>query len=118
MVVTPQEAARTLLERAEARARDLEARREAVLRRIPELAAALRESFGATEVWLFGSLAWGGFREGSDVDLAVRGVRPARIDEAMVEAWRRLDQEVDVVDMDTLSSEFRARIEREGTRLA
>ncbi|MDI3280782.1 MAG: nucleotidyltransferase domain-containing protein [Bacillota bacterium] len=38
-----------------------------------EFRRLLKERYGAQRVFLYGSLAWGGFREGSDLDLLVEG---------------------------------------------
>jgi predicted nucleotidyltransferase len=45
---------------------------------VPRLAEHLRVRHGAVRVWLFGSLAWGGFTPGSDIDLAAEGLPPGR----------------------------------------
>jgi len=39
-----------------------------------DIAAMLKERYGAGEVYLYGSLAWGGFDEHSDIDLFVVGL--------------------------------------------
>ena len=62
-----------------ARLTDLERKREEALReRAREkarlVADVLKKKFGARQVILFGSLARGDFREGSDIDLLVEGI--------------------------------------------
>ena len=67
-------AAREML-RTPARARQQQAARLAaeVRARLPGVAARFQEECGATEVWLFGSLAEGRFDLDSDCDLALAG---------------------------------------------
>ncbi|MFN2378241.1 MAG: nucleotidyltransferase family protein [Candidatus Binatia bacterium] len=70
------------------------------------------------KVWLFGSRASGGAREGSDIDVAVLpldSIRPgvfASIRDALEESpvpWN-----VDLVDLTTASPALRANVEKEG----
>lgn len=63
-------------------------------------AAAVLTAAGAREVYLFGSAAEGGMREGSDVDLAVSGLPPETFFRAMGQAARELDRPLDMVDLD------------------
>ena len=67
---------------------------------ICKAAAALRAA-GAREVYLFGSVAQGKLREGSDIDLAVVGL-PARVFfRAMAEAHAALgSRNLDLVDLE------------------
>ncbi|NLG84639.1 MAG: nucleotidyltransferase domain-containing protein [Firmicutes bacterium] len=39
------------------------------------VAELLKNKYGARAVFLYGSLAWGGFHEASDIDLLVQGFR-------------------------------------------
>jgi predicted nucleotidyltransferase len=59
------------------------------------LAVLLRDRYGATRVVLTGSLARGDFRRGSDLDLAVAGIRPDAIfgAGASLEYLHRVQQE-------------------------
>src|SRR6185436_16182882 len=81
--------ARTFLARV---TRELEgtSRRADALRAGARQASELLRTFGATEVWLFGSLAWGEPHEGSDVDLLVEGMPAASWPEAVREVERLL----------------------------
>lgn len=63
-------------------------------------AAEMLKSFGATDVYLFGSLAKGNFREDSDIDLAVSGIPPEKFFEAMGRAEDVLNREIDLIDLD------------------
>jgi predicted nucleotidyltransferase len=63
-------------------------------------AAETLKSFGATDVYLFGSLAKGTFRSNSDIDLAVSGIPPEKFFEAMGRAEDVLKREIDLIDLD------------------
>jgi predicted nucleotidyltransferase len=82
-----------------------------------ELAAILLANLPGRRVWVFGSRAKGRrVRRFSDLDLAVEGegitLRDAALlDEALDES--RLPFKVDIVQLTTLTPEFRARIEPE-----
>jgi predicted nucleotidyltransferase len=63
-------------------------------------AANTLRTFGATEVYVFGSFANGTFREDSDIDLAVSGIPPEKFFEAMGRAEDVLNREIDLIDLD------------------
>ena len=63
-------------------------------------AAELLVDMGATEVFVFGSAARNELRPESDVDLAVRGLPPARFFAAASKATDALDRPVDLMDLD------------------
>jgi predicted nucleotidyltransferase len=117
MPITPEAAARALVERATVEHQQLEQRRQANLASLPAAARALRAAYGARRVVLFGSLAWGGFHWRSDVDLAVAGVPADLVGRAMAEASRIAGVTVELFDLDALPESFRARILAEGTEL-
>jgi predicted nucleotidyltransferase len=110
---TPADAVRRLRERllhrsaaersAEASAREL----------LPELAGALRNA-GARRVVLFGSLAAGRFREGSDIDLAVSGL-PERVLASFEHDFTvRAGRPVELSNLDRMPSALRENVERFG----
>jgi predicted nucleotidyltransferase len=115
MPVTPESAAASLtrreaLERVqrEQRAASLRDRARAIVRH--HLPAGAR-------AWLIGSLAWGGFGEGSDVDVVVEQVPAqdaARLEVALVRALRI---DADVLHLEELPEPFRERVRREGVPL-
>jgi len=70
------------------------------LRKAIERAAAVLKSYGASEVYVFGSASAGKMREGSDVDLAVSGLPPAVFFRAMSRAADALGRELDLIDLD------------------
>jgi predicted nucleotidyltransferase len=65
--------------------------------------AALLRSAGAREVYVFGSVATGKFREGSDIDLAVSGLPSASFFGTLAQLTDLLDRPVDLVDLDDVS---------------
>ena len=70
------------------------------LREAIQRAAAVLKSYGAREVYVFGSAAAGKLHEGSDVDLAVSGMSPAVFFRAMSRAADALGRELDLIDLD------------------
>ena len=62
--------------------------------------AALLRAAGAREVYVFGSVATGRNRKGSDIDLAVSGLPPASFFPALARLGDLFDRPVDLVDLD------------------
>lgn len=113
----PEELARTLVERHAERRRQSRVSGESLrgdLRRVVGEELAGRRFRRA---WLVGSLAWGGFDLGSDVDLVVEGL--AEADAAAL--WDHLSAElgarVDLLRLESLPSDFANRVKREGEPL-
>ncbi len=71
-------------------------------------------SKGCSEVYLFGSIGAGIGRDGSDIDIAVRGLRPEQFFRVYGELLTRLRHEVDLVDLD-LQSDFARLLEETGS---
>lgn len=67
-------------------------------------AAHTLKSFGATDVYLFGSFAKGDYRKDSDIDIAVSGIPPEKFFEAMGRAEDVLNREIDLIDLDEKNS--------------
>ncbi len=65
------------------------------------------------EVFLFGSLAEGQVREGSDIDLAVRGCPSGMFFRVLGKLLLELDHPVDLVDLDR-EDDFAKYLKREG----
>ena len=61
-------------------------------------------SKGCSEIYLFGSLGSGASRVTSDIDIAVRGIRPEEFFAIYGELMTRLQHEVDLVDLDLQAS--------------
>lgn len=82
-------------------------------------ARLLRERYGVSRVRVFGSLVHGRwFHPGSDIDLAVEGLKPADYWEAVTAVLFLDDQvTVDLVDRAVCRPEIWAVVEREGVDL-
>ena len=97
----------------------MQQRREHLLHRVGEAAAAIKARYGAERVVLFGSLAhaaW--FVPNSDVDLAVEGLK----NEDYWGAWRLVeeiigDRTVDLVELETAGESLKQSIQRHGIDL-
>ena len=63
-------------------------------------AAEVLKSFGATDVFLFGSVAKGTDTKHSDIDLAVTGIPPERFYEAIGDTFGAIRREIDIIDLD------------------
>lgn len=102
--------------RLDARAREARARREAheAATRAQVLALLRATLPPEASAWLIGSLAWGGFGERSDVDVVVRGLEPAQAVRLERELARAAQAPVDLLDLDSLPADFRARVLEEG----
>ena len=72
---------------------------------------------GAKRVFLFGSVARGEARPGSDVDLACEGLPPGRFFEALGKLLLCTGKDVDLVDLDKAAAPLRKRLEKEGVLL-
>lgn len=83
---------------------------------LPQLADGLRR-LGASEVWLFGSLATGTCTAGSDVDLAVVGLPRAAYFDALAELMASVQAPVDLVRLEDAPRSLVARVHAEGRRL-
>jgi predicted nucleotidyltransferase len=121
VTATPQDLARTFVERERRRIEALEARRGEVVARLREVAPGLAERLGASRIYLFGSMAWSNVHEGSDVDIALEGIPADRHFKAWAvveEELRGVGVEVEVVLLEELDPDFRERIVHEGMRLA
>jgi predicted nucleotidyltransferase len=82
------------------------------------IAKGLGERFGAKKVILFGSLSRGEQGTTFDIDLAVKGIAPARFFEAVAFATgQSLKWELDLVDIDDCGLSLRTVIEKEGVLL-
>ncbi len=88
--------------------------------KLPTLISVLREQFGATHIKVFGSLTnKQRYTRRSDIDIAVWGVLPERLSEA-IEVLNELSQDikVDLVDPQYCRSEtLKKTIEEEGIEL-
>jgi predicted nucleotidyltransferase len=91
------------------------ARRGDLLRgRARQAAGLLVTQFGATRVWLFGSLAWGAAHPGSDVDLLVEGLPASAWNEATRVVEEIVATAVDLVRVEEAACGLSERVRREG----
>lgn len=81
-------------------------------------ARLLVEEFGVTRVVVFGSLARGRFREGSDIDLAVEGLPPSEFIRADARLAWELSLPIDLKPLDECSPLLRRHIDEDGIELA
>lgn len=116
MPVTVAEIARTLRERSAADRRRAETRARGLSERLTLVAADLKER-GATNVWLFGSLAEGRPTLESDVDIAVEGLPADRCFDALTTASELLGTRVDLVSLERAPTSLRQRVLETGVRL-
>lgn len=102
------------IRRAERVLREREERRRHLLAAARAAAQALHDEFGATRVWVFGSLTRPWFHEGSDVDLAVEGIAPDRTGVAWDRAIEVVGGPVDLVAIEEADEGLRRRILESG----
>jgi predicted nucleotidyltransferase len=104
---------RRLAEEREARG---EERRAALEGFLPKAKEILLER-GASAVWVFGSVAMGGTRADSDLDLATLGLPGEAYFEALGELLRALPCDVDLVRLEEAPESLRERVRAEGRGL-
>jgi predicted nucleotidyltransferase len=85
--------------------------RDEIQSEVERVVKALK-SFGAREVYLFGSAAAGQMGESSDLDFAVSGLPPRDFYRAVTRAMRAAGSPVDVVDLD-LATPFTRHLRQE-----
>jgi predicted nucleotidyltransferase len=81
-----------------------------------ETAARILLAAGATEVFVFGSLARGQGRPESDLDIAVRGLPPEKFFRTMSEVTFAVSRPFDLIDLDE-ENPFTEYLEKEGELL-
>ena len=102
--------------RARERGGRVEARRASVSGALPALVALL-VARGVRRVWLFGSFAWGGAHEGSDVDLAVEGLPADALWPAQGQLLGAAPCSVDLVRIEEAPPALASRIRGKGRLL-
>ncbi len=100
-----------------------EARTRAAWQEAERLARILRDDFGATRVWVFGSLAQHvkglrRFRLDSDIDLAVEGIPAERFFAAYGRLLASSEFSIDLIDLVDCSPALRESVRRDGIPLA
>ncbi len=66
-----------------------------------ESAIAILRKYGVSEIYLFGSLADGTYHENSDIDIAVKGLKPELFLKAYADLSFNINKSVDLLNMDT-----------------
>lgn len=69
---------------------------------------------GATEVFIFGSIANGKFNENSDIDIAVRGLKASEFYKIASILMFELENEIDLIDLDDEKNDFSQMIAKVG----
>ncbi len=64
-------------------------------------AIKILKSYKCSEIYVFGSIAKGNYRESSDIDIAVRGIKPEIFFDAYADLSFNLESKVDLVNLDT-----------------
>lgn len=90
--------------------------RAKVVAAIPVLETILAEH-GVGEAFLFGSMASGSPRRGSDVDIAVASCPPARFYRLAAKLERALGLPLDLIDLDGAPADFAEQIRSHGQRI-
>ncbi|MCI0696697.1 nucleotidyltransferase domain-containing protein [candidate division KSB1 bacterium] len=76
-------------------------------------AVEILKDAGCTDVYLFGSLATGNIRDGSDIDLAIRGCPKGKFFQLLGKLLLELNHSVDLVSLDRQDA-FARYLEKEG----
>lgn len=109
---------RAFMERRDRQRQDRVTERVRMLRTAaPDLARMLVDGFGATRVWLFGSLAWGEPDEHCDLDLAVQGLASSDYFTALGAVLAAAPSPVDLVRMEEAPDALAHRIRQHGVVL-
>jgi predicted nucleotidyltransferase len=117
MTVTVAEMARTWRRRAQERQARGEERARRLRALLPRARDLLVDVHRARSVWLFGSMASGGFTENSDVDLAVAGLDESRYFTALADLMAILGGPVDLIRVESAAGSLKDRIASEGQPL-
>jgi predicted nucleotidyltransferase len=115
--VTPEELAQRMVGRHAERRRLDDARAEALSAVLRQEVSELLRGGVIDRAWLIGSLAWGGFGAGSDVDLVVAGLDAADAPALWDRLSERLGARVDLLRIEALDEAFAGRVRAEGRRI-
>ncbi|QGP92607.1 Polymerase beta, Nucleotidyltransferase [Neomoorella glycerini] len=97
-----------------------ERRRAEALARARKVAAWLKEKYDVDGVYLFGSLAWGGFNSHSDIDLLVKGFKDKnRYWQMQVEAENIAEPfDLNLLCEEEVPESLRRKVAEKGVKLA
>ena len=79
-----------------------------------ETAIHYLQSKGCSEIYIFGSVGSGTLRQSSDIDIAVRGIKPEHFFAIYGDLMMQLQHNVDLVDLDA-QTEFGKSLLQTGT---
>ena len=65
-----------------------------------EAAISILRKYGVSEIFIFGSLADGTYHEHSDIDIAVKGLKPELFLKAYADLSFNINRNVDLLNMD------------------
>jgi predicted nucleotidyltransferase len=121
MLLTPEERKKYAAgwrKREETRKAALEERKKDALYKTQKAADFLKERYGV-RVYLFGSLAWGGFWERSDIDMAVEGFSDTKNYLKLYgEVWNIISNyNLDLVLIQDIDEDFKKKILTRGVIL-
>ncbi|GEM_PF-1561198 len=108
---------RQLVERAAGRQRANASAAVEARRRLESGLTGVSRAFKVQRAILFGSLAWGGFREDSDVDLMVWGAKAEEVDALAAQLGELMQRPMHVVMGELASVGLVERCLREGVEL-
>jgi predicted nucleotidyltransferase len=117
MDVSIAETAAWLRQREDERRRRVNERLSQLRASVPHAVRVLRENYGASRIWLFGSVATGEVDERSDLDLAVEGISSQSYFNALSELLRNLGHAIDLVRVEEAPPMLLERIRLEGREL-
>lgn len=80
-------------------------------------AIKILKSYGATEIYIFGSIANGNFHNKSDIDIAIRGIKFSNFYKVASILMFELENEFDLVDLDDENDRFSQMIYEKGELL-
>jgi predicted nucleotidyltransferase len=66
-----------------------------------DTAISILKKYDATEIYLYGSLVDGSYNDMSDIDIAVKGLKPELYFKAWAELSFSIEKKIDLLNMDT-----------------
>lgn len=64
-------------------------------------AIEILKSYDCSEIYVFGSIVKGNYKDNSDIDIAIKGIKPEKFFDAYADLSFSLQSEVDLVNLDT-----------------
>lgn len=101
-------------QRQQQQAAEREALRQRAWQQVQRSAQVLRQQFGATGVFVYGSLVKDRFSAESDIDIAVAGLAKERFYEAVAAVNEGCDRWIDLKPIESLEPYFWQRIQTQG----